>query len=155
MQETCIQSLDWEDPLEKGIASHSSILAWRIPWTEEPGGWQSVGLQRVRYAWQTNTQGVQYTFLIYTVKWLFSLVSQMVKYLPAMQETEVQSLGQELPLEQRMATQSNILAWRIPWKRKKSDKTKELTISTLLELNALRTVWLKNKSGYYVRNMSK
>ena len=38
MQETWVQSLDWEDPLEKGMATHSSILAWRIPWTEEPGG---------------------------------------------------------------------------------------------------------------------
>ena len=38
MQETWVQSLGWEDPLEKEIATHSSILAWRIPWTEEPGG---------------------------------------------------------------------------------------------------------------------
>ena len=38
MQETQVQLLDWEDPLEKGMATHSSILAWRIPWTEEPGG---------------------------------------------------------------------------------------------------------------------
>ena len=38
IQETCIQSLDLEDPLEKGMAAHSSILVWRIPWTEEPGG---------------------------------------------------------------------------------------------------------------------
>ena len=38
MQETQVQSLSWEDPLEKGMATHSSILAWRIPWTEEPGG---------------------------------------------------------------------------------------------------------------------
>ena len=38
MQETQIQSLSWEDPLEKGMATHSSILAWKIPWTEEPGG---------------------------------------------------------------------------------------------------------------------
>ena len=37
MQETWVQSLDWEDPLEEGMATHSSILAWRIPWTEEPG----------------------------------------------------------------------------------------------------------------------
>ena len=41
--------LGWEDPLEEGIAAHSSILAWRIPWTEEPGGLQSVGLQRPGY----------------------------------------------------------------------------------------------------------
>ena len=47
MQETWVQSLGWEDPLEKEMATHSSILAWRIPWTEEPGGLQSTGLQRV------------------------------------------------------------------------------------------------------------
>ena len=48
LQET-IQSLSWEDPLEEGMATHSSILAWRIPWTEEPGGLQSIGVQRVRH----------------------------------------------------------------------------------------------------------
>ena len=42
-----VQSLGWEDPLEKEVATHSSILAWNIPWTEEPGGLQSMGLQRV------------------------------------------------------------------------------------------------------------
>ena len=47
MQETQILSLGWEDPLEKEMATHSSILAWRIPWTEEPGGPQSMGLKRV------------------------------------------------------------------------------------------------------------
>ena len=47
MQETWVRSLSWEDPLEKEMATHSSILAWRIPWTEEPGGLQSTGLQRV------------------------------------------------------------------------------------------------------------
>ena len=45
VQETWVQSLGWEDPLEKEMATHSSILAWRIPWTEKPGGLQSVGLQ--------------------------------------------------------------------------------------------------------------
>ena len=49
MQETGVLSLGWEDPLEKEIATHSSILAWRIPWTEEPDGPQSMGLQRVGY----------------------------------------------------------------------------------------------------------
>ena len=47
MQETCVQSLGREDPLEEEIATHSSILAWRIPWTEEPGRLQPMGLQRV------------------------------------------------------------------------------------------------------------
>ena len=44
---TWVRSLDWEDPLEEGMATRSSILAWRIPWTEEPGGPQSMGSQRV------------------------------------------------------------------------------------------------------------
>ena len=47
MQETQVQPLGWEDPLEKEMATHSSILAWRIPWTEEPGGLQSMELQTV------------------------------------------------------------------------------------------------------------
>jgi len=47
MQETWVQSLDHENPLEKEMENHSSILAWRIPWTEEPGGLQSMGSQRV------------------------------------------------------------------------------------------------------------
>ena len=47
-QKMWARSLGWEDPLEKEIATHSSILAWRIPWTEEPGGLQSMGSQRVR-----------------------------------------------------------------------------------------------------------
>ena len=49
MQENWVRSLGWEDPLEKEMATHASILAWRIPWTEEPGGLQSMGLQRVRH----------------------------------------------------------------------------------------------------------
>ena len=47
--ETQLLSLGQEDPLEKGISTHSSVLAWKIPWTEEPGGLQSTGLQRVRH----------------------------------------------------------------------------------------------------------
>ena len=43
MQETLVGSLGWEDPLEEGMATHSRVLAWRIPWTEEPGGVQSIG----------------------------------------------------------------------------------------------------------------
>ena len=49
VQETWVQSLGQEDTLEEGMATHSSILAWRIPWTEEPGGLQSMRLQRVRH----------------------------------------------------------------------------------------------------------
>ena len=49
MQETGVRSLGQEDLLEEGMATHTSILAWRIPWTEEPGGLQPIGLQRVRH----------------------------------------------------------------------------------------------------------
>ena len=55
VQETSIQSLGWADLLEKGMATHSSILAWRIPRTEEPYGLWSMGSQRVRHDWMTNT----------------------------------------------------------------------------------------------------
>ena len=55
MQETGVQSLSQEDLLEKGIATHSSILAWRIPWAEELGALQSMGLQRVGHDWASNT----------------------------------------------------------------------------------------------------
>ena len=49
VQETWVQSLGREDPLEKGMATHSSILTWEIPLSEEPGGLQSIGLQRIRH----------------------------------------------------------------------------------------------------------
>ena len=55
MQETQVWPLNWEDPLEEGMATHSSILAWRIPWTEKPGRLQSMGSQRVWHDWATNT----------------------------------------------------------------------------------------------------
>ena len=49
MQETWVRSLGWENPLEKEMATHSSTIAWKIPWTEEPGRLQSMGSQRVRH----------------------------------------------------------------------------------------------------------
>ena len=52
MQETQVQSLSQEDPLEKEMATHFSILAWKVPWTEEPGEIQSMGTQRVRHTKQ-------------------------------------------------------------------------------------------------------
>ena len=54
MQETWVQSLGQEEPLEEGMATHSSILAWKIPWTEEPGGLQYIASQRVRCDWEIN-----------------------------------------------------------------------------------------------------
>ena len=55
IQETWVRALGQKDPLEKVVVTHSRILAWRIPWTKEPGGLQSMGSQRVRHDWETNT----------------------------------------------------------------------------------------------------
>ena len=74
------------------MAAHSSILAWRIQWTEEPDRLRSIVLQRGA-----------------------SLVAQIIKHLPAVRETWVWSLGWEDPLENEMATHFSILAWKIPW----------------------------------------
>ena len=59
MQKTWVWSLGWEDLLEEDMATHSSILAWRIPWTEEPGGLQSRGLQKVRHDWATKHKQIR------------------------------------------------------------------------------------------------
>ena len=130
MQETRVQSLGQEDTQEKEMATHSNILAWRIPWMEEPGGLQSAGLQRVRQDSVTNDlkqwiskMNIQCKDEVVDLSLGISLsrkvraspVAQTVKSLRAMQETRVQSLGQEDPLEKAMATHYSILAWRIPW----------------------------------------
>ena len=65
MQETWVRSLGREDPLEKEIATHSRTLAWKIPWIEEPGRLQSMGLRRVRHDWATSL----FTFLHWRRKW--------------------------------------------------------------------------------------
>ena len=70
MKETRVQFLGWEVPLEKGMAIHSSILAWRIPWGEKPGRLQSVGLQRVGHNWATNTHYVQVGKMMARIPWL-------------------------------------------------------------------------------------
>ena len=66
MWETWVRSLGWEDPLEKGTATHSSILAWRIPQTEESGGLQSMGSQRVGHNW------VAFNFTTISAIWLYA-----------------------------------------------------------------------------------
>ena len=77
--ETHVQTLGWENPLEKGMATHSSILAWGIPWTEELCGLQTMGLQRTGHDWMTNTftfwindllvRSIDLKFVIYDTVW--------------------------------------------------------------------------------------
>ena len=95
MQEMQIQSLSWEYPLEKEMATHSSILAWETPWTEEPGRLWPVILQKSQLS---DFPG-----------------SSVIKNSPANQEAWVQSQGQKDPLEKEMAIHSSILAWEVPW----------------------------------------
>ena len=99
-----VQSLGREDTLEEGMATHSSILAWRIPQTEEPGRLQSTGLQRVghdRINLARMHAGFPLEFFNFLVQLYggVSLVVQLVKNPPAMEETPVQSLGWESPGE--------------------------------------------------------
>ena len=83
MQETQVMrvwSLVWEDPLEKGTATHSSILAWRIPWTEEPGGLQSMGSQRVGHDWATFTCHAPSTNTLYILYgWKGNVLRELFK----------------------------------------------------------------------------
>ena len=92
--------IPWSGRSAREGTGDSSILAWRIPWTEEPGPLQSMRSKRVRHTWETNG-----TFLM----------AQQVKNLLAMQETRVWSLGWGDSLEKEMATHSSILAWEILW----------------------------------------
>ena len=70
MQETQVCSLGWDDPLEKEMATHSSILAWKIPWTEDPGGLQSMELQRVGRDWATEHVTMRHElFRVHNVPW--------------------------------------------------------------------------------------
>ena len=89
------------------MTTHSSILAWKIPWTEELGGLQSMGRKE-----SDTTEQLHFTLA--PTFWT-SLVAQTVKNLSTMQETQVRSLGREVPLEKAMALHSSILAWKIPW----------------------------------------
>ena len=93
MQETQVHSLDREDPLEKEMATHSSIFAWEIPWTEEPGGLQSIGSQRVGHDW-SDLARTHKDFLIFCL-WVAGKVSgesaqwAMGSFLLAPQEASV------------------------------------------------------------------
>ena len=83
VQETQGQSLGWEDSLEKGMATHSSVLAWRIPCTEEPGGLWSTGSQRVQHNWATNTHTpgmelLSHVVVVFLVFWESSILFSIV-----------------------------------------------------------------------------
>ena len=82
MQETWVWSLGQEDPLGKGMATHSSIIAWEIPWTEEPGGLQSIVLHRVTHEWSSLARTHPHCWALYSVPLIcFSILSAISCYL--------------------------------------------------------------------------
>ena len=101
------------------METHSSILAWRIPWTGEPGGPRSVGSQRVRHDWSdwASKQASKLTLLIGAF-----LIAQLVKNLPAMQETLVQFLGQEV------FWLGEFHGLHSPWSHKELDMNEQLSL---------------------------
>ena len=103
MQETRVWSLGWEDALEKEMATHSRIIAWKIPWTEEPSHKESDTTEQLHFL--SGTVILTWTFL----------VPQTVKHLSTVWEIWVQSLGWEDPLEKEMAIHSSTIAWKMPW----------------------------------------
>ena len=90
-----VQCLCWEDPLEEDMATHSSVLAWRIPWTEEPGGLQSMGSQRVGYTLRTKQQQQNITQTV-TASVLAMLFHSCAS--PAPQQSQHQWSRQSFPL---------------------------------------------------------
>ena len=100
MQDTQVQSLGWEDPPEKGIATHSSILVWRTPWTEEPGGLPSRGSQRVRHDQVTDTCTFADTVSIYLKLVLVGLFPQDSKHVALLscEYRHVHEKGPSLPV---------------------------------------------------------
>ena len=107
--ETQVWSLGQEDPLEEEMTTHSSILAWRIPRTEEPCWLQSAGSQRIGHEWR------DFACMHVTDNLDSSSPIILIGVQQAMRETRVRSLGWEDPLEMETATRSGILAWKIPW----------------------------------------
>ena len=91
MQETWAGSLVWEDPLEESMATHSSILAWRIQWTEEPGGLQSMGSQRVSHNWANNS--IFYIFSKLSVHYLFILSHWSIQFSCSVVSDSLQHYG--------------------------------------------------------------
>ena len=100
-----VRSLGREDPLEKGMAIHSSIPAWRIPWTEEPGGLQSMGSKRAGHGWVPNTHKTSCKFLISSQNDRHTRTSCQINY-PRNQVSALSSVGYFLPKNRQQITPS-------------------------------------------------
>ena len=156
MRETWVRSLGWEDPLENGMAAHSSILAWRIPQTEEPVSYSPWGHSEL-----DTTERLTHTHAVTRALWVLligaSQVALVVKNLPANARDQmwVPSLSWEDPLEEGMATHSSIFAWRIPWteepdglqstRLQRVDQDRNNLVHTLTYPHLYNGMWFSNK----------
>ena len=125
MRESWVQSLGLEDPLEKGMATHSSILAWRPPWTKKPGRLLSTGSQRVRHNWVifislTYIHSFLDSFAIHAITeyWEFPVLHRgslsVIYFINSNVYMSIPIYHPFSTLEKEMATHSSVLAWRIP-----------------------------------------
>ena len=105
-----IYSMDWEDPLEKGMTTYSSILAWSIWWTEEPGRLQPLGSQRVRYHWATNTHTHTHTHTIETTQ------KHKVMTRPTKDSLSIQRIVFRLKKKEYMEWSTDMYSVKEPWK---------------------------------------
>ena len=143
-----VQSLGQEDSLEKGMINHSSTLAWRIPWTEEPGGLQSMGSQRVGHDWVTNTH-TQTLFwasqVVLVVKNLSASARDINTWFdPWVRKIPWRRTWQPIPvfLPGESHGQRSLEGYS-PWGRKESDMTERLTQEWVLIIKSyllIRTV---------------
>ena len=141
VQETQVRSLGWEEPLEKEMATHSSILAWRILWTEDPGGLWPMGSQRVGHDWATNTAAT-----IPPRRSTFSLLKHHCATSSSLQGT----------LEQPVTTRGRRTAARLPWqgaafRDRRSQRQGFSALPTLCWPSAQAAV-LRSSRGAYLRH---
>ena len=95
-QETQVQSVGREDPLEKEMVTHSSILAWKIPWTEEPGKLQCRGLQRLRHDWATKHIAYVHIFIYQSQVYCTTMNCDPNKYMEDVNTEEISMIGRQL-----------------------------------------------------------
>ena len=133
MRETWVWSLGWKEPLEKGKATLSSILAWRNPWTEKPGSLQSIGLQRVEHDWRDLTHA--HIFFISLLRWRsgkeFAYQCRWGEFKPWVTKIPWRRARQPTPVfwPGKLHGQKSLVGYS-PWGCKESDTTDWLSLHT-------------------------
>ena len=137
-QETEVQSLGWEDLLEKGMATYSSFLAWRIPWTEEPGRLQSMGSQRAGHDWATFTFTTK-NILKNVVSALIAMSNEGVQNILSNSRTEWQLHGSTVQSPKVTVLKKTKLTWMLKFWMLSLKKNKQKLVHYLLFLSVYAT----------------